>query len=175
MDRTETFRESLSGQFDRLSRRLAGDLGSGKPFPSNFGPSLDPIQEPMLLSPVDSDASNFAGSDQMADSVTFAIESVKFFERPDTVQACQRTYSRAQSRRRHSSVELLGAMETGGLDAEVLAHYDRATTGSTEAKVLTVCGKTPQRMDYYDSNKFHTQQDIVLDKYMVSSCADQCQ
>ena len=64
LDENETSKESLHGLFDDLPRRLSGELGSAKPSSLVFGPSVDPIEEPLLsLSPADSNASDLTGLD----------------------------------------------------------------------------------------------------------------
>ncbi|CAH0516747.1 unnamed protein product [Peronospora belbahrii] len=168
LDGSDTLRESLPVQLDRLtSHLLSGEVGFAKPSPLVFSPSIDPIEEPMLmLSPVDSNASDLTDFDQSVDPTSFTTESVDIFETSDTVEACQRTCPRVRTKRRHSSVELLGAIESGGLDAEMVALHNWAQTFSSEEKVLTVRGKTPQKCSTHNSNNFYTQRDIALDKFM---------
>ncbi|OWZ16242.1 Phosphatidylinositol-3-phosphate 5-kinase [Phytophthora megakarya] len=161
----ETARESFSSRFDRSSHRLSSESVT-KPSPLVFGPPVDPNEVPMsLLSPVDSNSSDPTGMEQPADPITSTTESIDFFEESDSVKVQGRFRTHGRARRRHSSAELLGAIESGGLmEAEVLAHNGRKKMSPKE--VSTVPEETPWGIAAHNSNNLHTHREIALDKYM---------
>lgn len=168
LDGNETSRESFSSRFDRSSHRLSGELGSTKPSPLVFGPPVDPNEVPMsLLSPVDSNSSDPTGSEQPADPTSLTTESVDFFEESDAVEVQRRFHPRIRTRRRHSSAELLDAIESGGLDAEVLALHKWIKKASPKNEASPVPEETQSELAAHSSNNLHTQREISLDKYMV--------
>ncbi|KAL3668172.1 hypothetical protein V7S43_007034 [Phytophthora oleae] len=168
LEGNETSRESFSSRFDRSSHRLSGELGPIKASPLVFGPPVGPNEAPVLLSPVDSNSSDPAGSEQPADPTSFTTESVDFFEELDSVEV-QRRF-RPRSRRRHSSAELLGAIESGGLmDIDMLALNKGRKKASPKKEVSTVPEETQCELAAHNSTNFHTQREIALDKYMQSA------
>ncbi|GMF16874.1 unnamed protein product [Phytophthora fragariaefolia] len=165
LDGNDVPNDSFSSRFDRSSHRLSGKLGAKKPSPLVFGPPIDPNELPMsLLSPVDSNSSDPAGLEASADPTSATMESVDFFEESDSVEVQRKFRGRLRTRRRHSSAELIGAIESGGLmEAEVLALKAFKTSPKTE--VSTVSEEGPWG-DSHMSNSLHTQREIALDKYM---------
>ncbi|GMF09259.1 unnamed protein product [Phytophthora lilii] len=171
LDGNETSNESFSSRFDRSSHRLSGELGVKKPSPLVFGPPVDPNEVPLaLLSPVDSNSSDPAGSEQHADPTASTTESVDYFEESDSVEVQRRFRNRVRSRRRHSSAELLGAIETGGLmEAEVLALNQGRKKASPKKEVSFVAEEPQWGNAAHYSDNLHTQREIALDKYMLSA------
>ncbi|KAL4136986.1 hypothetical protein PRIC2_000513 [Phytophthora ramorum] len=167
----ETSNSSFSSRFDHSLSRLSGENGVTKPSPLVFGPPVDPNEATMtLLSPVDSNSSDPAGSDQPTDPTSFTTESVDLFEELDSVEVQRRFRTRVRSRRRHSSAELLGAIESGGLmEAEVLALNQGKTKGSPKQHTSSVPEETQWAMADLNSDNLHTQREIALDKYMQSA------
>ncbi|ETN23135.1 hypothetical protein, variant 1 [Phytophthora nicotianae INRA-310] len=170
LDGNETSRDSLSNRFDRSSHRLSGELGAVKPSPLVFGPPIDPNEAPALLSPVDSNSSDPAGLEQPADPMSATTESVDLFEESDSVEVQQRFRPRVRTRRRHSSAELLDAIESGGLmEAEVLAFKQGRKKSSPKKEISTVPEETRWELAAHNSNNLHTQREIALDMYMQSA------
>ncbi|ETP47092.1 hypothetical protein, variant 8 [Phytophthora nicotianae P10297] len=170
LDGNETSRDSLSNRFDRSSHRLSGELGAVKPSPLVFGPPIDPNEAPALLSPVDSNSSDPAGLEQPADPMSATTESVDLFEESDSVEVQQRFRPRVRTRRRHSSAELLDAIENGGLmEAEVLAFKQGRKKSSPKKEISTVPEETRWELAAHNSNNLHTQREIALDMYMQSA------
>ncbi|KAE9359012.1 hypothetical protein PF008_g2449 [Phytophthora fragariae] len=172
LDGNETSNDSFSSRFDRSSHRLSGELGAKKPSPLVFGPPVDTNESPTsLLSPVDSNSSDPAGLEPNADPMSATMESVDFFEESDSVEVQRKFRARLRSRRRHSSAELLGAIESGGLiDAELLAlSMGRNKASPKTAEATTFSEETPWGDAAHNSNNLHTQREIVLDKYMQSA------
>ncbi|RMX62456.1 hypothetical protein DD238_007639 [Peronospora effusa] len=168
LDGNETSRKSLSGRFDRLSRRLSGEVGSTKPSPLIFGPSADPIEGPMLsLSPIDSNTSDVTGLDQLTDVACLTTEPIDLCEESDNVDTRRNFRPQVRTRIRHSSAELLGAIENGRLDTEVLAFHNWVKNVSADNEVSTVSEKTAREINTRNSNNLYTQRDIALDKHMV--------
>ncbi|CAI5745535.1 unnamed protein product [Peronospora destructor] len=175
LDGNETSKESLSGRFDRLSRRLSGKAGSAKPSPLIFGPSAHPIEGPMLsLSSMDSNTSDVTGLDQLADARSLTTESIDLFDESDNAEACRNVRPQVRTRIRHSSIELLGAIESGRLDTEVLAFHRWVNNVSADKEVSTVLEKTAREINTRNSNNFHTQREIALDKYMQRAYKQIC-
>ncbi|UIZ20905.1 hypothetical protein KXD40_001420 [Peronospora effusa] len=167
LDGNETSRKSLSGRFDRLSRRLSGEVGSTKPSPLIFGPSADPIEGPMLsLSPIDSNTSDVTGLDQLTDVACLTTEPIDLCEESDNVDTRRNFRPQVRTRIRHSSAELLGAIENGRLDTEVLAFHNWVKNVSADNEVSTVSEKTAREINTRNSNNLYTQRDIALDKHM---------
>ncbi|KAG7390357.1 hypothetical protein PHYPSEUDO_008185 [Phytophthora pseudosyringae] len=170
LDGIETANESFSSRFDRSSHRLSGERGTAKPSPLVFGPPIDPNEAPALLSPVESNSSDPAGSEQPADPTSFTTESVDFFEEADTAEVQRSFRPRVRTRRRHSSAELLGAIESGGLmEAEVLALNKGRKNASPKNDVSTVFEEAQWEIAAHNSNDLHMQREIALDTYMQSA------
>jgi hypothetical protein len=165
----ETVRESFSSRFDRTSHRLSGERTAKKPSPLVFGPPIDPNEMPTsLLSPVDSNSSDPAGFEHPTDPTASITESVDLFEESDSLEVQRSFHTRVRSRRRHSSAELLGAIESGGLEAEILAFNQGRKKASPKAEIPTVPEETQWGIAAQDGDNLHTQREIALDKYMVS-------
>ncbi|KAJ8574829.1 hypothetical protein ON010_g4384 [Phytophthora cinnamomi] len=171
LDENDASNESLLSRFDRSSRRLSGELGTKKPSPLVFGPPVDPNELPIsLLSPVDSNSSDPAGLEQNADPTSATMESVDFFEESDSIDVQRRFRARVRTRRRHSSAELLGAIESGGLmDAELLALNMGRSKASPKTSEASTVAEEAWGDAAHSSNSLHTQREIALDKYMQSA------
>ncbi|ETP47089.1 hypothetical protein, variant 7 [Phytophthora nicotianae P10297] len=97
-------------------------------------------------------------------------ESVDLFEESDSVEVQQRFRPRVRTRRRHSSAELLDAIENGGLmEAEVLAFKQGRKKSSPKKEISTVPEETRWELAAHNSNNLHTQREIALDMYMQSA------
>ncbi|KAK1939372.1 putative 1-phosphatidylinositol-3-phosphate 5-kinase FAB1C [Phytophthora citrophthora] len=161
----ETSRESFSSRFDRSSHRLSGEHGPIKASPLVFGPPVGPNEAPELLSPVDSNSSDLVGAEQSADPTSSTTESVDFFEESNSFEVQQKF--RPRTRRRHSSAELLGAIESGGLmDIDMLTLNKGRRKSSPKKEVSTVLEETHWELAAHNSDNLHTQREIALDKYM---------
>ncbi|KAG6590710.1 Phosphatidylinositol-3-phosphate 5-kinase [Phytophthora cinnamomi] len=110
------------------------------------------------------------GLEQNADPTSATMESVDFFEESDSIDVQRRFRARVRTRRRHSSAELLGAIESGGLmDAELLALNMGRSKASPKTSEASTVAEEAWGDAAHSSNSLHTQREIALDKYMQSA------
>ncbi|RLN74971.1 hypothetical protein BBJ28_00009523, partial [Nothophytophthora sp. Chile5] len=168
----ETANGTLGGRPDRPSNRGDVEVGVQKPSPLVFGPAIDPDDAMLaLLSPADSCSSDPAVLEQSTTLQSHvSTESMDFFEDSDSVELQRKFRARVvMPRRRHSSVELLGAIESGGLqEAEILAlrkEKDKASPQKDEVSSSFASQGTTWE-PALDNDSLHTQREIALDQYM---------
>ncbi|CAH0485847.1 unnamed protein product [Peronospora farinosa] len=164
------FADAAGGKkkIDENEQRLySSEIGSAKPSPLILGPSADPIEEPMLsLSPIDSNISDVTDLDQLTDVACLTTEPIDLCEESDNVDTRRNFRPQVRTRIRHSSAELLGAIENGRLDTEVLAFHNWVKNVSADNEVSTVSKKTAREINTRNGNNLYTQRDIALDKHM---------
>ena len=167
----KTAEKVILHRFDDSSCRLSGDYSCVKTSPFVFGPPADPNEVRMpLTSLVNSNPSDSIRVDQEMDPRSRTTATADLFEGPDTLGAQEQFHSGTQSRRRRSSVELLSAIESGGLDAKVPFHK-WPNKAISEPDVLTAPEETQQELGTEKSDNLSRQRDIALDANMVRRSA----
>uniref|UniRef100_M4BZJ9 FYVE-type domain-containing protein n=1 Tax=Hyaloperonospora arabidopsidis (strain Emoy2) TaxID=559515 RepID=M4BZJ9_HYAAE len=162
----KTAEKVILHRFDDSSCRLSGDYSCVKTSPFVFGPPADPNEVRMpLTSLVNSNPSDSIRVDQEMDPRSRTTATADLFEGPDTLGTQEQFHSGTQSRRRRSSVELLSAIESGGLDAKVPFHK-WPNKAISEPDVLTAPEETQQELGTEKSDNLSRQRDIALDANM---------